>query len=409
MTHDDLTEDVAEVGGDGEIAPVVPLFDRKARPLAVHAAAAHAAANHQHRVAVAVIGPAVAVLIHGAAKLRHRQHDRVRHAIAEVGDERGDAAREVVEAAGELALCRALVDVRVPAAEVGERDLEADVRFGQLRDLPERLAERAAWIVGAVLGLVLRRIGHLEHLDRVERLTARAVQHAIGRGGVLRFERRADHVARLAGADAELADLVDRECGRRARQHARQLRRQRDGAERRRRLDAARLQVPVQPAVLRALHARRARLHVVLRVEVRPGRVGRPAGVDDCQIAPIPERLERLQARVEAEETIEIERGVLSGARLLNRDAGPGLVVLGFAERHDDVQAVGSAALEDRDELLGARRASLRERRAREERRREADAHEGEGAVLEEDSAGNHTALHGHNPLNVVEIPARRG
>ena len=37
---------------------------------------------------------------------------------------------------GELALRRALVDVRVPAADVGERDLEADVRLDQLRDLP---------------------------------------------------------------------------------------------------------------------------------------------------------------------------------------------------------------------------------------------------------------------------------
>ena len=42
---------------------------------------------------------------------------------------------------GELALRRALVDVRVPAADVGERDLEADVRLDQLRDLPQRLAE----------------------------------------------------------------------------------------------------------------------------------------------------------------------------------------------------------------------------------------------------------------------------
>ena len=36
-------------------------------------------------------------------------------------------AREIVEPRRELALRAALVDVRVPAADVGERDLEADV------------------------------------------------------------------------------------------------------------------------------------------------------------------------------------------------------------------------------------------------------------------------------------------
>jgi hypothetical protein len=32
--------------------------------------------------------------------------------------------------------------VRVPAADVGERYLESDVGFGELRDLLQRLAER---------------------------------------------------------------------------------------------------------------------------------------------------------------------------------------------------------------------------------------------------------------------------
>ncbi len=75
-----------------------------------------------------VIGAAVAVLVHRPPELRHRQDHGVRHAIAEVGDERRDAAAEIVEAVGELALGGALVHVRVPAADVGERDLEADVR-----------------------------------------------------------------------------------------------------------------------------------------------------------------------------------------------------------------------------------------------------------------------------------------
>ena len=93
---------------------------------------------------------------------------------------------------GELALRAALIDVGVPAADVGERDLEADVGLRELRDLLERLAERAAGIVGAVLRLIPRRIGGLQRLHRVERLAADAVQHAVGGGGVLRFERRAE-------------------------------------------------------------------------------------------------------------------------------------------------------------------------------------------------------------------------
>ena len=108
--------------------------------------------------------------------------------LAEIGDERGDAASEVVEPVGELALRRTLVDVRVPAADIRERDLEADVGLDELRDLSERLAERRARVVGAVLRLILRRVGDLQHLHRVERVSTGAAQNPIGGRGVLRFE-----------------------------------------------------------------------------------------------------------------------------------------------------------------------------------------------------------------------------
>ena len=97
MADDDLAEDVAEVGRDREVASFEATLRREARPSSVDLAAAHAAADDQHRVAVAVIGAAVAVLRHRAPELRHREHDGVGHAIAEVGDERGDAPGEVVE------------------------------------------------------------------------------------------------------------------------------------------------------------------------------------------------------------------------------------------------------------------------------------------------------------------------
>ena len=82
--------------------------------------------------------------------------------------------------------------------------------------------------------------------------------------------------------------------------------------------------VPVQPAVGRALHARRRRFHVVLRVEVRPRAVRRSAGVDDGQLAAVPERLQRLQPRVEAEEAVEIDGAALAAF-------GRGIAMLGRA------------------------------------------------------------------------------
>src|SRR5262249_47780031 len=66
MRGHDLREDVAEVRGDGEVAPIVASLHREARPCAVDASTAHGAADDEHRVAVSVIRAAVAVLADGA-------------------------------------------------------------------------------------------------------------------------------------------------------------------------------------------------------------------------------------------------------------------------------------------------------------------------------------------------------
>ena len=196
--------------------------------------------------------------------------------VAEIAGERGDAAAEIVEPSGELADRGSLVDVRVPAAGLGEGDLEPDVRLDQLRDLAKRVRRRpTAGSRRRVSGWYFRRVGRLEHSHRVERLAARSIRAPVGRGRVLRFERRLHHVGRLAGADAELADLAHGQRRLGALQRARQLRRERDGAERRCRRVLTRVKVAIQPAVLRALHAGRCRLHVVLRVEVRSRAVRR--------------------------------------------------------------------------------------------------------------------------------------
>ena len=86
----------------------------------------------------------------------------------------------------------ALVDVGVPAADVGERDLEADVGLRELRDLlaaPGRTGcadSRRRAPAGSCAGSAVFSILH-----RVERLAAVPFSTLIGGGGVLRLERRA--------------------------------------------------------------------------------------------------------------------------------------------------------------------------------------------------------------------------
>ena len=158
MPHEDLAEDVTEIRRHGEIASLVSAVGCEARPLSVHLTTANTAADDHHRIAVNVIRTAVAVLAYRPPKLRHRQHDRVVHPIAEIGDERRDAAREVAQAAGELSLRCALIDVRVPPADVGKRHFDAEVGFDELSDLLQGLTERARRIIGAVLGRVQSKV-----------------------------------------------------------------------------------------------------------------------------------------------------------------------------------------------------------------------------------------------------------
>src|SRR5207248_5248064 len=131
--------------------------------------------------------------------------------------------------------------------------LQPNIGLGQLRNLFQRLAERAPRIVGAVLRLVSRWVRDLQHLYRVERLAAGAVQNAVGGGGVLGLERRPDRVARLARTDPELAQLAHGERRSRSLQHARELLRQGYSTEGCRCLEMPHLQIAVQPTVRRAL------------------------------------------------------------------------------------------------------------------------------------------------------------
>src|SRR5690349_3034254 len=73
VPNDDLAKHVAEVGGDREVASFVALLNRQPRPLAVDASTGDAAADRHHRVAMPVIGSAVAVFADGSRELGHRQ------------------------------------------------------------------------------------------------------------------------------------------------------------------------------------------------------------------------------------------------------------------------------------------------------------------------------------------------
>ena len=132
----------AEVRRQREVAPLVQLLGLEARPLAVHLAALHAAADHEQRAGVAVVR---ARRCRSAAPCG-RTRDIVRITTSSMRSPRSVTsaaidAREVVEPVRELPRRAALVHVRVPSADVRERDLQPDVRLDELRDLLQPLAE----------------------------------------------------------------------------------------------------------------------------------------------------------------------------------------------------------------------------------------------------------------------------
>ena len=227
-----------------------------------------------------VIGAAIAVLRDGSTELRHRQHDDVGHAIAEILGEGGERRAEIVQARGELTLLGALAHVRVPTVGVSERDFEPDVGADQLGDLPQRLAQARPGILGVVRGRQPAGVGSLQHANGLERLASGAVQQIVH---ALRIERleslaRGRRLARCAHVEA--VERRERDRAGVATQGAGQGGAERDGAEGRGRR-GLRDRRAREPAVGRGLHARRAGLHVVLRVEVRACGVGRAARVND--------------------------------------------------------------------------------------------------------------------------------
>ena len=153
----------------------------------------------------------------------------------------------------------------------------------------------------------------------------------------------------------------------------------------------------VHPAAGGGLQARRAGLHVVLRVEMRARGVGRAHRFDNRQVPLVEERLQRRKRRMQAEEAIEIDGRILAlvARRWPARDGdGRAQIVVGLlAVRHHDVQAVGGAALENgHQDLLARRGASCGVKRALQPQRRRACTDHGQGRITKENAAIRHTS-----------------
>ncbi len=237
---------------------------------------------------------------------------------AHVLPEGGDGVGELAEPIGELPVGVALILMGVPAADVGEGGLDAEVGLHELRDLLEVVAEGRVGVDDAGGGLIVRRVGGLEHADGLEGLLPGAVENGIGAGVVHGLEGVRHGRGRGAlAADGEVGEVADGDGGELALEGARNLCAEGDGAEGRGQLsvESFGLEGAVEPAILRGLDAGRAAFHVVLRVEVRAGGVGRAGGVDDGEVAPIVERLEGCHGRVEAEEAVEVQDLASAGWR----------------------------------------------------------------------------------------------
>ncbi len=136
-----FAKDAAEIGRHGQIAVFIKLFGREAGPFAQHVATVDFVADGKEARRVAMIGAAVAVLPRGASEFAHRQNRDIGHAVAQIEVKRFESRSELIQAPRQLALRTALIDVRVPAAALGERDFDADIGLNELRDLLQRIAQ----------------------------------------------------------------------------------------------------------------------------------------------------------------------------------------------------------------------------------------------------------------------------
>ena len=166
MPYQHLSEQVTEVGGDGQIPSLKPCGGIQCWPAAEHLATSGISSDDEHGCGMSVVRTAVSILTDSAAELAHREHDHVGHAVPQVLSKCRECRSEVPEPQRKLAVAPTLIDVRIPSTHVRERDFRAEVGFDELRNLLHRLPKRAPGILGAIRRCALSRVCLLEHAHR---------------------------------------------------------------------------------------------------------------------------------------------------------------------------------------------------------------------------------------------------
>ena len=315
-------EEVAVVGGDGEVAAFVKFFFGEARPVAEDASATDAAAEGEEGGPVSVIGASVSILAGGASEFAHGEDEDLRHAGTPVAVEGGEAFGEFAQAGGESSASGALVVVGVPAAELDEGDFEADVGFDKLGDLTEGLSEGAAGVLGVVFGVVIAILDFPDFGEGCESLTAGFAGGVFNHGRILRGVRgevkageeffrglRGGGVGRGASGDIEAVEIGNGEGGCGTLKAERHFRGEGNGAD----LCAvggvfrAAADKAVEPSGRECAGTGDARLHEILGFEVGATGTGIAAGREDGEFSGVIERGEWGEGGVEAEVPVEVD------------------------------------------------------------------------------------------------------
>ena len=124
--------DTSEVGRHGQIPTFVQFFFVESRPIAVDFSAADRPPHDPHRVAVAMIGTAVAVFPRSATEFGDHEHDRTPVNVAKSRVELRKPVTQRLQVICQLSFRTAFPDVRVPTAETEEGELNCRVLTHQL-------------------------------------------------------------------------------------------------------------------------------------------------------------------------------------------------------------------------------------------------------------------------------------
>src|SRR5215469_1249357 len=101
--------------------------------------------------------------------------------------------------------------MRVPATDIAEGRLDAEICLQQLSDLLQAVSERRIRVAHSRGWLVLGWIGSLQHLYGLERLLACAVKHSIGALVVHRLEGVAERRGlRTAPRNRKIGEIIHR-------------------------------------------------------------------------------------------------------------------------------------------------------------------------------------------------------